>query len=289
MEMNQLSYFIAVYELGSITRAAGQLGIAQPALSQSIGRLEKKLGAPLFLRSRRGAQPTDAAHLIYEDLKKGQFYLEQAQAKVEIAKAGFSGNLNIGIVSSALFNILPGALRKLRQAAPGLHISLLELSNEEQVRLIHAGRLDVALVHSPVNLEGRVHQLTVCSERLVAAVPVSMASRRRNAVSLAEIAHQGLVLYPAEQLPVLHMDILNAFASAGLQVRVNQYANRTLTVLACVSAGLGVGLLPYWIRSVGFDGVRFCDVVEADRLPSLDLVALFTAKHQKVVQAMFGA
>ncbi len=287
MEISQIRYFLSVYESGSISQSADHLGMAQPALSQSIARLEKKLGVALFVRSRRGAAPTDAAHLIYDDLKKGSFYFDQIYAKVKIAKSGFSGNLNIGIVSSALFNILPTALRKLKEAAPQLHISLLELSNEEQVRQIHEGKLDIALVHSPVNLEGRVHQLTVCREKLIAAIPENTDTFRKNSITLEEIARHGLVLYPAAQLPVLHTDIINAFTDLGLQVRVNQYANRTLTVLACVAAGLGVGLLPNWIRSIGFEGVRFCDVADG-ALPDLDLVALFTAKHQHIVRAMFG-
>ncbi len=287
MEISQIKYFLSVFELGSISKSADALGMAQPALSQSIARLEKKLGVPLFVRSRRGAMPTDAARLIYEDLKKGSFFLDQVSQKVQMAKSGFSGNLNIGIVSSALFNILPAALRKLKATAPQLHVTLLELSNEEQVRQIHEGSLDIALVHSPVNLEGRVHQLTVCREKLIAAIPEDAVTYRKDSIRLEEIARYGLVLYPASQLPVLHTDILNAFTGSGLTVSVNQYANRTLTVLACVAAGLGVGLLPNWIRSIGFDGVRFCDVAD-DALPDLDLVALFTAKHQPIVRAMFG-
>lgn len=287
MEINQVRYFLAVYECGSISQAAVQLNIAQPALSQSIARLEKALGVLLFVRSRRGAAATDAARLIYDDLNKGRFYFDQVYDKVRIAKSGFGGTLNVGIVSSALFNILPTALRKLKSIAPELHISLLELSNEEQVRLIHEGRIDIALVHSPVNLEGRVHQLTVCREKLIAAIPEGTPTFEKDIITLQEIARQGLVLYPSAQLPVLHTDILNAFAALDLQVRVNQYANRTLTVLACVAAGLGVGLLPNWIRSIGFEGVRFCDVADGT-LPDLDLVALFTSKHQHIVNAMFG-
>ncbi len=287
MEINQIKYFLSICETGSISQSADDMGIAQPALSQSIARLEKKLGVSLFVRSRRGAEPTDAARLIYEDLKKGCFYFDQVSLKVAIAKSGFSGNLNVGLVSSALFSILPAALRKLKERAPHLHIALHELSNEEQVQKIHDGQLDIALVHSPVNLEGRVHQLTICREKLIAAIPEDVDTHEKDRISLAEIARYGLVLYPALQLPVLHADILSAFSTKHLDVRVNQYANRTLTVLACVAAGMGVGLLPNWIRSIGFDGVRFCDVVE-DELPDLDLVALFTAKHRHVVSAMFG-
>ncbi len=61
METRHLRYFLAVIDHGSVSRASEWLGIAQPALSQGLGRMEKDLGVRLFERSRRGAAPTPAA------------------------------------------------------------------------------------------------------------------------------------------------------------------------------------------------------------------------------------
>ena len=60
---------VAIAEAGSLTRAAERLGLAQPALTQTVNRLEKELGVRLFNRTRRGAAPTDAALAILDDLR----------------------------------------------------------------------------------------------------------------------------------------------------------------------------------------------------------------------------
>src|SRR3546814_16681781 len=78
MEISQLKNFLAVLEHRAISRAAHQLGIAQPALSQSIARMEKSLGVKLLERSRRGALPTAAALALADDVKSGRLRRDEA-------------------------------------------------------------------------------------------------------------------------------------------------------------------------------------------------------------------
>ena len=81
-------------------------------------------------------------------------------------------------------------------------------------------------------------------------------------------------MYPQAQLPSFYADILDALRKAGHDAHVAQEANRTLTVLSCVAGGCGVALLPSWIRSMDFSGVRFCEVRDGQSLPSFDLSAI---------------
>ena len=69
---------------------------------------------------------------------------------------------------------------------------------------------------------------------------------------------------------------------------VAQEANRTLTVLACVAGGCGVALLPSWIRSMDFRGVRFCEVRDGRSLPSLDLSAIWPARSTPTLADLFA-
>ncbi|WP_312998782.1 LysR substrate-binding domain-containing protein, partial [Achromobacter animicus] len=84
-------------------------------------------------------------------------------------------------------------------------------------------------------------------------------------VSMAQIAQAGLVMYPQTQLPAFYAAILDAMRKGGHDAHVNQEASLTLTVLSCVAGGCGVALLPSWIRSMGFRGVRFCEVRDGER------------------------
>lgn len=280
MEISQLRGFLAILDEGAIGRAAHKLDIAQPALSQSISRMEKSLGTVLFERSRRGAKPTAAALVMAQDIRNGLYLLDEAAYKAKQAQTGLSGTLRIGLVSSALFEVLPKVIATIRQYAPGLQLVLKEMSNEEQVSALGEGVLDVGLMHSPVAVSGFMNERVLRRDKLVAAVPSGLALKLKKKISLQQVAEQGLVLYPKDQLPHLYAGITQALRQAGYEVKINQHANRTMTVLACVAGGCGIGLLPSWIQTIDFPGVTFCPISDGDGLPSFDLLAIWSARSK---------
>ncbi|MPS29637.1 MAG: LysR family transcriptional regulator [Alcaligenaceae bacterium] len=275
MDIRRLEEFIAVLDTGSLSKAAEKLGVAQPALSQSLARLERELGVTLFQRSRRGAEPTPAARQIAEEVRRGVFRIVNAIDAAQAIAAGRAGVLRVGLVSSALVDILPRALRVLRGEVPGLRIVLREMSNAEQAQALSRGEIDVALVHTPVALSGVMHEKVLMRERLVAAVPEDLLPGGQERMSMADIARAGLVMFPHSQLPTFYEAVMDAFRKAGLDAEIVQEANRTLTVLACVAGGCGIALLPSWIRSLDFAGVRYCEVEDGARLPSFDVSAIW--------------
>ena len=95
-------------------------------------------------------------------------------------------------------------------------------------------------------------------------------------------------MYPQAQLPSFYADILDALRKAGHDAHVAQEANRTLTVLSCVAGGCGVALLPSWIRSMDFSGVRFCEVRDGQSLPSFDLSAIWPARSVPTLADLFA-
>ena len=129
METRHLRYFLAVVDHGSVSRASEWLGIAQPALSQALSRMEKDLGVRLFERSRLGAAPTPAALAILEDVRISVARIDAAAHRAREIGRGSAGQLTVGLVSSALFDTLPRALREMRRQAPGVRVILREMSN----------------------------------------------------------------------------------------------------------------------------------------------------------------
>lgn len=286
MDIRRLEEFLAVLDAGSLSKAAQAMNVAQPALSQSLARLERELGVRLFHRSRRGAEPTAAARQIAEDIRSGVFRIINAKDAAQAIAQGRAGVLRAGLVSSALIDILPRGLRALRAYAPGVRVVLHEMSNAEQARALSCGEIDVALVHTPIALTGVMHEKVLMRERLTAAVPADLSLERRDQIHMAEIARAGLVMFPHAQLPTFYESVIDAFRKEGLDAEVVQEANRTLTVLACVAGGCGVALLPSWIRSLDFKGVRFCEVVDGARLPSFNVSAIW---HKRAVPGLADA
>lgn len=288
METRHLRYFLAVVDHGSVSRAADWLGIAQPALSQTLTRMEKDLGVQLFQRSRMGAAPTPAALSMLDDVRVSVTRIDAAAARAREIARGSAGQLTVGLVSSALFSTLPRALRALRQQAPGVRVILREMSNAEQAEALQSGAIDIGLMHTPVAVGGHMRERLLLRERLVAAVPDEFEVGAEGYVDLAQIAEAGLVMYPQAQLPAFNAGVLDALRKAGHQAYVAQEANRTLTVLACVAGGCGVALLPSWIRSLNFQGVRFCEVRDGQCLPSFDLSAIWPVRSTPTLADMFA-
>ncbi|WP_251863312.1 LysR family transcriptional regulator [Achromobacter sp. Marseille-Q4962] len=288
METRHLRYFLAVVDHGSVSRASAWLGIAQPALSQALRRMEQDLGVRLFDRSRQGASPTPAALSILEDVRASVARIDAAAQRAREIGRGAAGQLTVGLVSSALFDTLPRALRALRRQAPGVRVILREMSNAEQAEALQTGEIDIGLMHTPVAVGGRMRERQLLRERLVAAVPDEFEAEADGTVTLARIARAGLVMYPQSQLPAFYAGILDALRRAGHEAHVAQEANRTLTVLACVAGGCGVALLPSWIRSLNFSGVRFCEVRDGQDLPSFDLSAIWPARSTPTLADLFA-
>lgn len=280
---------VAIADSGSLTRAAESLGLAQPALTQTINRLEADIGTRLFTRSRRGAVLTEAGHAIIDDLRASLAYGDVALARARAIGTGEGGELTIGFVSHAVYEVLPRALRRFRAAHPQVRFVLREMSNAEQVEALERGRIDIALLHPPVSVNARVHELKLGAEAMIAALPAGFPAADDGLVSLADLASHGLVWFPEQQVSGLRNEMLSAIRSAGHHVAVVQEANRTLTVLAAVAAGLGWSLLPRSVRALRHEGVRYAEVRDGACLPSYELAAMWRARSRPTFADAFAA
>jgi len=271
---------VAIAETGSLTRAAERLGLAQPALTQTLNRLERELGVALFARSRRGAALTEAGFAILDDLRASLAHGDAADERARAMGAGLAGRVTVGFVTHAIYDVLPRALRRLRSKHPRVDVVLREMSNAEQVIALEDGGIDLALMHPPASIHARVHELKLDQQPMVAAVPKATVLAPDGCVSLAEIAQHGLIWFPEPQMPVLRAQLMNAIRRAGHDVKVVQEANRTLTVLACVAAGLGWSLLPGSVRALHHEGVRYAEVRDGADLPPFELAAMWLARSR---------
>src|SRR5690242_20015811 len=91
MDLRQIMYFMTIYEERSFTRAASKLGVAQPALSVQIKRLEEEFGGPIFVRTARGVASTDLGRSFYELCQPIRVGIADAkQRMLELSKSDFA-------------------------------------------------------------------------------------------------------------------------------------------------------------------------------------------------------
>ena len=148
MELRHLKYFVAVAEELHFGRAAKKLHIAQPPLSQQIKNLEDELGVKLFDRTRRAIQMTDAGIYFLKEAQQVLLHVEQAAETARRIYRGQAGRLIVGFVGSVIHTFLPEGLRLFRERFPDVELVLQELNTAEQIKALHARRIDVGFLLS---------------------------------------------------------------------------------------------------------------------------------------------
>ena len=125
MDLRQLNHFLAVAEELHFGRAAERLGMTQPPLSQSIMALERELGAPLFIRTKRQVAMTPFGRQWLEHVRPAVGAVTDLAAVARHLRAGTVGRLALSFVSSADYSILPELVRRYAHAFPEVDMTLM--------------------------------------------------------------------------------------------------------------------------------------------------------------------
>lgn len=240
MDFKQLRYFVCIADVGSMTRAAESLHIAQPALTQQMANLESELESRVFDRSSSGVRLTSAGEVLYRHAKSLLRQLEDAREATRNEELQPSGRVCIGTPGST-GKILSVPL--IRHAAQNEKILLevVERPSAELLALVAKGHLDIAVVVDAKPSRG-VSIRPLVTEELYAMVPVEEA-RGRTSVGLRDLSNRPLVL-PGEANTIRQRVDL-AFAKARMSYRLLGEVTATDMLIRLVASGLGWTILPW--------------------------------------------
>lgn len=144
MELRQMRYFVRVVELGSMSRAALDLGVVQSALSQQISRLEGELSARLLQRTSKGVLPTEAGLAFF---REAQLSLRHADQSVRAAQeARLSGSVSVGLAPTTAAVLGMPLLQAMRERYPDIRLYLVESLSVHLSGMLHARQLDLAVL-----------------------------------------------------------------------------------------------------------------------------------------------
>lgn len=247
LEIKQLRYFIAVAEELHFGRAAERLHIAQPALSIQIRALEEKLGGRLFERTSRNVQLTSAGiHFLHEACLAVR-QLEKAEFVARSVLNGTMGRLNIGYSGSVAYSGLLGQyIQPFRKHMPDIDIHLTEVDPLTQLESLQNEKLDLGFCTT----FGLEVPKELCAEKLVSwppciVVPSTHRFATRTEVLMSDLVNENFVLYSnsnrddGKALRALH----------DFEPNVVQRTSNLMSVLAIVSSGLGVSVVPEVMRT----------------------------------------
>lgn len=242
MNIRHIRFFTVLAEELNFTRAAARLHVAQPALSQQIKILEANMGTLLFERSARPLRLTDAGAYFFVQAREILAQYEQATLGVREIGRGRAGWLGIGFTRSAIYSVLPPALKAYNRQHPDVELKLFEMVTEEHERALQEHRIHVAIGRQALPLPG-FETRELLRERLMAVLPPDHRLATRKRIRMADLEGDAFVLYPRHpgaQYPRL---IQNLCQDAGFKPRVAHQAYEIQTAIALVAAGLGVTLV----------------------------------------------
>lgn len=259
MELRHLRYFSVIAREMSFSRAAQILHIAQPPLSRQIRQLEDELGTLLFDRTTRPMQLTDAGRFFYEQTLQILARLDDIRDATRRIGHGGKNWFGIGFVPSTLYGVLPELIRRFRAAHETMEVTLSELMTIEQADALKSGRIDVGFGRLDID-DPDIACRTLVEEPLVAVLSARHALLAHDKVTLAELARERLILYPARPRPSYADYVMQLFRARGLAPRSVQEANEMQTALGLVAADVGVALVPESIQRLQRDDVAYRSV-----------------------------
>jgi DNA-binding transcriptional LysR family regulator len=273
MELRQLDHFVAVAEERHFSRAARRLHIVQSGLSASIRSLERELGADLFVRSTRRVELSEAGRAFLPEARRVLASAAAARDAVAGVEGLLRGTLAIGIMQILGFLELPALLGRFHREHPGVEIHLRQDAAPTLVEDVREGRLDLAFVALPARELRGVGASTLAAEPMVLACAATHRLSAREAVTLAALRDETFVECQPDWGVRIAVD--RAFAAAGIARRIAFEVNDVPTLLALVAHGLGVSVVPRWVRTAE---LPLTLVPLRGRAPRWDL-SVVTRKH----------
>ncbi len=262
MQFQQLSYFVAVARTRNFTRAAAEVGVAQPSLSKQVRVLENSLGTPLFVRQPGGIELTSAGEALLPHAERILIDVESAQRAVHEVAGLRRGRVRLGATPSICDGLLPEVLTRFHESHPLIELEVHESGSRVLTHELAQGRLDVALLITPLSQERPdLETVLLRRDRLVLAAPVDDALP--DAVDVGALRDLPLVMFRTGY--DLRETTLAACAAAGFTPQVSVEGGEMLSVLRFVEAGLGYAVVPEMVLA-NRPGLR----PVALRNPSLD-------------------
>jgi DNA-binding transcriptional LysR family regulator len=243
VELRQLEHFVAAAEERHFTRAAQRLHIVQSGLSASIRALERELGAPLFVRSTRRVELTQAGRALLPEARRTLAAAAAAGEAVAAVQGLLRGTLAVGTMQILPPSVdLVAVLGRFHAEHPGVELRLRQAGTGTLLEEVRGGALDLALVAPAGRPPKGLTVRRLASDPLLVVCAPTHPLAGRGQVELADLAGEPFVDFQPDW--GLRMLVDQQLAAAGLERRTAMEVNDVPTLLELVAHGLGVALVP---------------------------------------------
>lgn len=257
--------FYTVAKCGSLTRAAEELFISQPAVSQAIKQLENQLGTPLFNRTHKGMELTvQGGKLIFKQVEEALSLLDEAEQRLSELKTTPTGTVRIGATDAIFSNVLADKIVQYNKKYPAVKIELITGTSPETITQLKENKCDVGFINLPmedkdVNFMGTVAHLSDCF----------VAGKNFSGLQGKKLALSDLQEYPLLMIEnnTVARRALSAYTQTlGIQLHPDIEVENWDLMLKLAVKGMGIGCVPREYAQPVIDGG---DLFEVDVTPAL--------------------
>jgi molybdate transport repressor ModE-like protein len=249
-----------VARTGTFSAAARSLGYTQPAISQQVRALERRVGTPVVTRAGGGMRLTSAGEVLVRHASGILGGLAAAEEEVAAVAGLRAGRVRLAAFPSGSATLVPAAVAQLSRAHPGVEVSLVELEPPASVELLRSGECDLALTFDyaspaagsgepgapvPAPDEEGLWRTALLEDVLEAVLPPEHPLADAAELGLADLAGEAWIA----GCPRCRGHLVNACTVAGFSPRITFATDDYVAVQSLVAAGLGVALVPDLVLS----------------------------------------
>lgn len=240
MVFQYYEYFYKVAQLGSITKAAMELFVTQPALSKAIGNLEKELGFPLFDRTAKGMKLTEEGDLFYQNVRQAFALLNETENKINLIREQKLSYIRIGVGRDLFEKYLLNKLSSFSQMYPDVHFRLDIASTNVIEEALSNGEIDIGITPRPLSnrfvFKRDLFPLYNC---FIVGEKYKNLTQEPN--SVYSLMNYPLIMLPKDSLSRIYADSI--FSSFGLTANPVYELKDTQLISLLVHHNFGIGFV----------------------------------------------
>jgi DNA-binding transcriptional LysR family regulator len=231
--------FYTVAKCGSITKAADELFISQPAVSQAIKQLESQLGGKLFNRVSRGMELTEnGGKQVFEYVEKAISLLEKAEGKFSELNETAVGSLRISAPDTIITHILMNYIIKFHEEFPNVSVSFLNSTSRETIEAVKSGKADIGFINLPIEESGVTFTGQMCKLNDVFVASEQFSELKGKKIPLSSLSNYPLLML--EQNTATRQEFISFTNTLGVDLTPEFELSSLELCVEMAKSGLGI-------------------------------------------------
>ncbi|SMY09450.1 LysR family transcriptional regulator [Flavimaricola marinus] len=259
IEIRHLRYFLLLAEELHFGRAAERLHMAQAPFSQQIKQLEERIGTPLFHRTTRKVQMSEAGRRFQSYAQQVLSDLDEGVRFARATASDEAGQIRVGLISVGTSTVLPIAMRKFRDIHPAVLLSPFSETTGVQLRMLLENELEVGLMR-PARLPSYLRGEVIYREGMCVAMSSDHPLATRESLTAEDLVGQPLMRFIAKIGTGFEPTINKYLADVGVQPEQGPEYTSTAAGLCLVAGGMGLAIMPYSAAVNAYPGISYLPI-----------------------------